>query len=71
VTKSCFVISIIGEKGSPERKYADGLFDCIIKPAAVEAGFTDVKRGDHIDETGIITVQVVEAILNWPMVVAI
>ncbi len=68
--KKCFVISVIGDKGSEERRHADLLFDHIIKPVAEQAGYDTVKRGDHFDETGMITAQVVEAILNDDMVVA-
>jgi hypothetical protein len=70
--EKCFVISVIGKKGSDERKYADQLFKHIILPAAKRAGYDEanVKRADHFDEQGMITVQVVNAILNYDMVVA-
>ncbi len=68
--KWCFVISVIGDKGSEERRYADDLFDYIIRPAAERAGYSDVKRADHIHDSGILTVQVIEAIVSADMVVA-
>ena len=70
MTKSCFVISVIGSDGSEERQYADRLFKHVIEPSAKEAGYTKVQRADHFDETGMITVQVVEAIMNYDMVIA-
>ena len=68
--KNCFVISVIGRKDSEDRKYADRLLNYIIKPAANAAGFLEVKRADHFDEAGMITLQIVEAILNADMVIA-
>ena len=64
MTKSCFVISVIGSDGSEDRQYADRLFKHLIEPSAKEAGFTKIQRADHIDETGMITIQVVEAIMK-------
>jgi hypothetical protein len=65
-----FVISVIDKPGSQNRTYADELFNYIIKPAAVEAGFTDVMRGDQFSGSQIITTQIIEAIMNWELVVA-
>ena len=68
--KYCFVVSVIGKKDSDERKHADRLLKYIISPAVGVAGFTKVQRADHFDETGMITLQIVEAILNADMVIA-
>jgi hypothetical protein len=67
--KICFVIAPIGESGSAIRKRSDQVLKYIIKPAAEECGFTTL-RADEISETGIITSQVIQHIIEDPMVVA-
>ena len=70
MNKRCFVISVIGQKDSEERKYADRLFKFIIEPAVKACGYIEIRRADHFDDAGLITLQIVEAILNYEMVVA-
>jgi hypothetical protein len=67
--KTCFVICPIGDSGTPIRKRSDQVLKHIIEPAAKECGF-DALRSDHISATGIITSQVIQHILEDPMVVA-
>jgi hypothetical protein len=46
--KRCFVISPIGDAGSPERKHADMTLNAIIGPALAESGTAfDVKRAEQ------------------------
>jgi hypothetical protein len=67
--KKCFVISPIGEDGSDTRKRADQVLKHVIKPAAEECGF-DAIRADDIAEPGLITSQVIQRIIDDPLVVA-
>lgn len=66
---NCFVVSPIGDEGSPQRRRADNVFDYVIQPAATACGLTLV-RADKIDESGNITSQVIDHLLTDPMVVA-
>jgi hypothetical protein len=65
----CFVIAPIGPNGSEVRMRSDQIFNHIIKPVASECGYQSM-RADKISEPGNITTQVIERILNAPMVVA-
>jgi len=67
--KKCFVISPIGEDGSDTRKRADQVLKHVIKPAAEECGF-DAIRADDIAEPGLITSQVIQNIIDDPLVIA-
>jgi|SRR5208283_5114105 len=69
--KRCFVISAIGDIGSKERRHADMTLNAIIRPA-LAAGKTafDVARGDESPESGMITDQIITAILESDLVIA-
>ena len=69
MSKICFVISVIGDEGSPERKHADELLNFIIKPVAEELGYT-VERADHDSRPGMIPHQIIEKILRSDLVIA-
>lgn len=58
---ACFIITPIGEDGSPERKHADAMLKHLIGPVLSEAGMS-VIRADTISKPGHITKQVVEHI---------
>ncbi|MBQ2244836.1 MAG: tetratricopeptide repeat protein [Oscillospiraceae bacterium] len=58
---SCFVISPIGESGSPTRRDADFLLNLIIAPTLKEFGF-DVMRGDHRSEANQIDIDVIKSV---------
>lgn len=64
----CFVISEIGEAGTPQRKRADQVLKYIIQPTLSER--FDVFRADGIDEPGVITAQIVDAVVHSELVVA-
>jgi hypothetical protein len=70
-TNDCFVVSVIGTKGSEERVHADWFFEGIVKPT-FSAHFTDfnVMRADHMRQPGMITTQIVEKLLNARLVIA-
>jgi len=67
--KICFVIAPIGEPDSDIRKRSDQVFKHIIAPAVEPFGFKPI-RADHISEPGIITSQVIQYVVNSPLVVA-
>ncbi len=67
---TCFVISPIGEDGSPERRRADQVLRHIIEPAASKAGYAKPQRADQIAAPGIITQQVIEAVADADLVIA-
>jgi hypothetical protein len=59
----CFVISPIGQPGSPVREHADDVFECVIAPALKEAQI-DGRRADHVEDVGRITTQMYNDILS-------
>jgi hypothetical protein len=65
----CFVISPIGKDGTDVRSRSDQILKHVIAPVADECGYTAV-RADQISEPGLITTQVINHIINDPMVVA-
>lgn len=69
----CFVISPIGDPGSPTRNHMDMVFKYIIKPALLEAGYEDdnIYRSDHDDDPGLITDRMIESIAKDKLVVAV
>ena len=68
-TKNCFVISPIGEMKSETRLRADQILKHIIRPAAEACGYT-AARADEIDKPGLITSQVIQRVVNDPLVIA-
>ena len=67
---NCFVISPIGEEGSPIRNHADDVYEYIIKPAMKKFGIRPV-RSDQMSDTGRITEQMFREILNADLCVAV
>jgi hypothetical protein len=67
--RQCFVISPIGDSGSEIRKRADQVLRHVIEPASKHCGY-DAIRADGISEPGIITAQVIQHILDDPIVIA-
>jgi hypothetical protein len=68
--KSCFVISQIGEVGSPERDRADKVLRHVITPAVMARGYGEPLRAERIAAPGVITSQIVEHVLESDLVVA-
>lgn len=66
---TCFVISPIGEEGSEIRERSDKLFEYVISPALEEYSYEPI-RADHIDSPGIITSQIVEHVVESPIIIA-
>jgi hypothetical protein len=67
--RTCFVIAPIGEEGSEIRRRSDQVLKHVIGPAARECGYEAV-RADRISEPGMITSQVIQHLLDDPLVVA-
>ncbi|MDE1943590.1 MAG: hypothetical protein KGI47_10680 [Betaproteobacteria bacterium] len=67
--KNCFVIAPIGEPDSETRKRSDQVLKHVIRPAVTCCGYHAI-RADEIDKPGIITSQVIQHIVNDPLVVA-
>lgn len=68
--KICFVIGPIGEEGSDTRKRSDTVLQHVIRPVALECGYSSVLRADQIARPGIVTVQIVKHLVEGPLVVA-
>lgn len=68
--KTCFVICPIGNEGSDTRKWSDSVLKYIITPPVIEAGYEDPVRANDIPESGIITTQIVQRIMECDLVVA-
>ncbi len=67
--KSCFVIAPIGDQDSDTRKRSDQVLRHVIRPAAETCGYQAI-RADEIDKPGMITSQVIQHIVNDPLVIA-
>ncbi|HUM52140.1 MAG TPA: hypothetical protein PK431_10005 [Chitinophagales bacterium] len=67
--KICFVISPIGEEDSNTRKRSDQVLKHIITGAVEQLGY-EVIRADKISEPGIITHQILQHIVDAPLVIA-
>jgi flagellar biosynthesis chaperone FliJ len=65
----CFVIAPIGEEGGDIRRRSDQVLTHIIAPAAKNCGYETI-RADKISEPGIITSQVIQHLLEDPLVIA-
>lgn len=67
--KICFVIAPIGKAGSETRNRSDQILRHIIRPAVEEFGYTAI-RADEISDPGLITRQVIQLVVDAPLVVA-
>jgi len=65
----CFIISPIGDHGTPTRTHSDVVLQTILEPAASRLGFRTV-RADHIDSPGNITGQIIEHVVRSKMMIA-
>ena len=68
-TKKCFVISPIGDPGTPTRRAIDGLLSAVIEPALVPLGF-DIISPHNLANPGSITQQVLAHLLEDDLVIA-
>jgi hypothetical protein len=67
--KNCFVIMPIGDESSETRRRSDQVLKHIIKPAAESCGYAAI-RADEIDKPGLITSQVIQRVIEDPLVIA-
>lgn len=67
--KQCFVIAPIGETDSDTRKRSDQILKHVISPAVESCGYK-ATRADQISEPGMITSQVIQRIVDDPLVIA-
>jgi len=67
--KTCFVVCPIGEEGSDERFRSDQLLRHLLRPAARKCGYKTV-RADHISKPGLITHDIIEHLVEDPLVIA-
>jgi len=65
----CFVISPIGPEGSEIRQNANQALEHIIKPAAEQCGYEAI-RADEVTKPGMITDDVLDHLLDDPLVIA-
>lgn len=68
--KTCFIITPIGDDGTPTRRETDGLIDRVLWPVLENSGFTDIKVSHRMDNSGSITNQIIQRIYNDDLVVA-
>jgi len=66
---TCFVISPIGEEESETREQSDTVFEYIIEAALEEFNYSPI-RADQIAEPGIITNDIIEYLVESPLVIA-
>jgi hypothetical protein len=64
----CFVIIQIGKDGSPERQKSDRVLKYIIAKALDDK--YDIQRANDIKQPGTVTVQIIQQLLEAPLVVA-
>lgn len=69
MTKTCFIVSPIGDENSDIRKRADDLYDFILEPVCRECGF-ECTRADRIQESGIITSDIIKLLRESDLVIA-
>ena len=67
--KDCFVIAPLGEADSDTRKRSDQVLKHVIVPALKDCGYK-ATRADQISEPGMITSQIIQHIVDDPLVVA-
>jgi hypothetical protein len=67
--KICFVIAPIGDAESDTRKRSDQVLRHVSRPAVAEHGY-EALRADEISEPGIITSQVIQHVVDDPLVIA-
>ncbi|MBC8401511.1 MAG: hypothetical protein H8E14_08490 [Candidatus Marinimicrobia bacterium] len=67
--KECFVIAPIGDPESDTRKRSDQILKHVMSPALKECGYK-ATRADQISEPGMITSQVIQHIVDDPLVLA-
>ena len=68
--KKCFVITPIGDVSSDTFRKAKGVIESVIKPVLKKDGFDDIKPSYEINESGMISNQIINRIMNDDLVIA-
>ncbi len=67
--KKCFIITPIGDNGSETFRMAKGVIESVIKPLLENYGYDDVKPAYEINESGMITTQIINRIIDDDLVI--
>ncbi len=67
--KKCFIITPIGDNGSETFRMAKGVIESVIKPLLENYGYDDVKPVYEINESGMITTQIINRIIDDDLVI--
>ena len=67
--KICFIVTAIGESGTPTRERADNVYRYLIAPVCEELGYRPV-RVDHVNAVDNINETVINYLKTAPMVIA-
>jgi hypothetical protein len=70
MAKSCFVISIIGDEGTEQRRHADKVLKHVISPVVSQTGYGEPQRAEHDYRPGMIPEQVIQKLLSCDLVIA-
>ena len=68
--RKCFIITPIGDASSEIFRMAKGVIESVIKPLLSKYGYTDIKPSYEINETGMITTQIINRIIDDDLVIA-
>ena len=68
-SRICFFITPISDPGSKIRDRAEKVYKHIIKPVSEKCGYAPL-RADHIPKPGIITNQIIDYVIESPLVIA-
>jgi hypothetical protein len=67
--KQCFVLCPIGDDQSPDRLRSDKLLKFVFSPVLASNGYKAL-RADHVPKSGMITSQIINLIIESPLVLA-
>ena len=67
--KICFIVTAIGESGTPTRERADNVYRYLIAPVCEELGYKPV-RVDHVNAVDNINATIINYLKTAPMVIA-
>ena len=67
--KICFIVTAIGESGTPTRERADNVYKYLIAPVCEELGYKPV-RVDHVNAVDNINATIINFLKTAPMVIA-
>lgn len=68
-SRDCFIVCPLGNEGSKERKRSDTLLKHVFTPVLAKYGYVAI-RADQIPKAGLITSQLINLIVNCPLVIA-